>query len=270
MNIKKFTSLTMLLTMLIMTYTGIVLFITPPGRVAYWANWELLGLNKEQYGQIHSTFMLLFVIATILHVYYNWKPLVSYMKNSAKELIIFTKEMIAATVLVLVVLIGTLYEISPFSTFLNFGESVKESWEKDLGTAPYSHAELSSLKNFCSKMGYDLDKSQNLLSQNGIKFELSQSLSNIASENHISPKKIYDILKQEFQKSTSKYIEISGLGKKSIKNVALLIGISPQEFLSQLKAHGIDANENDNIKEAIEKHGKSPMDIMVKLGYKRE
>ena len=50
MSLKKITSLTMLLTMFTMTFTGIILFITPPGRVANWANWELFGISKELYG----------------------------------------------------------------------------------------------------------------------------------------------------------------------------------------------------------------------------
>ena len=48
--------------------------------------------------------------------------------------------MIVATVLTVVFLIGTIYEVAPFSTFLEFGEGIKNSWEKQTTTAPYSHA----------------------------------------------------------------------------------------------------------------------------------
>jgi len=61
MSLKKITSLTMLLSMLAMTFTGILLFITPPGRVANWTNWQIFGLTKELIANIHSTFMVLFV-----------------------------------------------------------------------------------------------------------------------------------------------------------------------------------------------------------------
>lgn len=60
MSLKKITSLTMLFAMLVMTYTGIILFITPPGRIANWSNWEIFGLTKEEYAQIHTTFMVSF------------------------------------------------------------------------------------------------------------------------------------------------------------------------------------------------------------------
>ncbi len=51
----------------------------------------------------------------------------------------------------------------PFTTFLDFGDGIKHSWEKEYGTAPYSHAELSSFKMFTKKLDYDLEKSEEIL-----------------------------------------------------------------------------------------------------------
>ena len=269
MSLKKITSLTMLLTMFTMTFTGIILFITPPGRVANWANWELFGISKELYGQIHSSFMVLFIIATILHIYYNWKPLINYMKNEAREFVLFTKDMIVASILFLVFLFGTIYQISPFSNFLNFGDEIKSSWEKEYGTSPYSHAELSSLKSFTKKLNYDLEVSKTILTSNNITFEEEQSLSQIAKLNGISPKFIYDLLRKNFEKSEEKTVPLSGLGKKSIKEVAQTLGLSTQEFIGKLKTLDIAANEDDKFKEVVESKDLSPSDVLDKLGYKK-
>ena len=46
MKLKRITSLTIMLAFLVMVLTGIVLYIVPQGRVAYWADWRLLGLSK--------------------------------------------------------------------------------------------------------------------------------------------------------------------------------------------------------------------------------
>lgn len=270
MKLKKITSLTMLLSMLAMTYTGIILFITPPGRIANWANWQLLGLSKEQYGQIHSTFMVLFLVATILHIYYNWKPMTSYMKNKAKEMIVFTKDMIVAVVLFLAFLFGTIYEVSPFSNFLNFGGEVKDSWEKEYGTAPYSHAELSSLKSFSSKLGFDLEQVNKILKANNIIYQEEQSLAQIAKVNKVSPNFLYDLLRMHFEKEGKKIIPLTGLGKKSVKDVAMTLGISTKEFISKLKALDIEAKADDKFKDVTEQNDLSPMDVMEKLGYKED
>ena len=269
MSLKKITSLTMLLAMFTMTFTGIILFITPPGRVANWANWELFGISKELYGQIHSSFMVLFILATILHIYYNWKPLISYMKNEARQFILFTKDMIIASILFLIFLFGTIYQISPFSDFLNFGDDIKNSWEKEYGTSPYSHAELSSLKSFTKKLNYDFEISKNILTTNNITFEEEQSLSQIAKMNSVSPKFIYDLLRKNFEKSEEKAVPLSGLGKKSIKEVAMTLEISSDEFISKLKSLGLDAKEDDKFKDIAESKDLSPSDILEKLGFKK-
>lgn len=269
MNFKKITSLTMFFVMLVMTYTGIVLFIAPPGRIAHWSNWEIFGLTKDEYANIHSTFMALFIFMTLFHIFYNFKPITSYMKNRAKEFVFFTKDMIVALVLTLVFLIGTLFNLSPFSNFLNLGDGVKNSWEKEYGTAPYSHAELSSLKMFSRKLGYDLQKSEEILKQNNLKYKTSQSLSQIGDSNGVSPQFIYQLLKKNFQKEGSSTIELTGLGRKTVQEVANTLKISTEQFISQLKSLGIEAKADEKFRSVTAKYDLSPMDVMIKLGYKK-
>ena len=118
----------------------------------------------------------------------------SYYENQTKQLVVFTKDMIVAVFLVIAFLIGTLFEIVPFSAFLNFGDGVKNSWEKEYGTAPYSHAELSSIDKFSQKLGYDTQKVKKVLESKNIKFRSSQSLLQISKDNNVSPQFIYNIV----------------------------------------------------------------------------
>ncbi|RXJ65918.1 hypothetical protein CRV08_13885 [Halarcobacter ebronensis] len=269
MNLKKITSLTMLLSMFFMIFTGLILFIAPPGRVANWSNWQILGLSKHDYAYIHSTFMVLFIIMTILHLFYNWKPITSYMRNSLKQMVVFTKDMLVAVVLTLLFLIGSIVQFPPFSNFLSFGDSLKNSWEKDYGTAPYSHAELSSLKNFAKQQGYDLTKCEEILKTNNFRYETSQSLAQIAAINGVSPQYLFDLLSKSFQKEGEKTIPLTGLGRKTITEVAQTLQITPEEFISQLKSIGIEAQADEKFKSVVEKYDLSPMDVMTKLGYKK-
>ncbi|MCK9337077.1 MAG: DUF4405 domain-containing protein [Arcobacteraceae bacterium] len=198
MNLKKITSLVMLLAMIVMTYTGVILFLSPQGRIANWANWELLGLTKIEYTAVHSTFMVIFIIAGLLHIYYNFRPIVSYLSNQAKELVIFTKEMIVAIVVTVVFVTGTLYEMAPFNTFLSFGETAKDYWIDIYGEPPYGHAELSSLKVFIKKIKLDEKEAITNLQQAGIIFDsLDEKLIDIAKKNNKSPNDIYEIMDAE-------------------------------------------------------------------------
>ncbi len=268
MSLKKTVSLIMLLAMIAMVYTGLMLFITPPGRIAHWAQWTMLGMTKEQFAQVHTTFMVLFITASLLHLYYNWKPMTSYMKNQARQLIVFTKEMTAASVITVLFAAGTLYEIPPFSTFVAFGDAIKESWEKDYGAPPYSHAELSSLKTFLKKMGYDAQKAQSVLKEAGLRFEPGQSLSGIAGENGTSPQGIYELLRAKLGSDAAKGTPvISGLGRKSIEAVAQTLGMGTRQLQNRLKAMGIDAAAEDKFKTVAEEHDRSPADIIEALGF---
>jgi len=46
MKIRKITSLTALVSFVLEVITSVILYIVPQGRVAYWADWHLWGLNN--------------------------------------------------------------------------------------------------------------------------------------------------------------------------------------------------------------------------------
>ncbi len=69
---KKIISLGLLFTFLLGVITGIVLYIMPHGRIAYWNDWRLLGLNKDQWEALHIVFTFLMVFLGVLHLFINW------------------------------------------------------------------------------------------------------------------------------------------------------------------------------------------------------
>ena len=156
MKIRKITSLTAALSFIVMILTSVILYIVPQGRIAYWADWHLWGLTKAQWGDIHINTGILFLIALGFHIYYNWKPLMNYLKDKAKNLKVFTKEFNVALIALVVLIIGTYCEVTPFSSILALSESIKDAAAQKYGEPPYGHAELSSLKTFAKKMGIDL------------------------------------------------------------------------------------------------------------------
>lgn len=195
---KKIISLTLALSFFIMSVTGIMLYIVPKGKVAYWANWQMFGLTKTQYGDIHITSMILFLVVTIWHIYYNWKPLISYLKDSSKKITFFKKEFLIALSINVLFVTGTLIGLQPFQSVLDINDNIKAYWEKEYGSPPYGHAEESSLGSFSRKMRIDVDNAIVLLRENNIKVDSKkQTLLEIAKENNISSKDIYDTIKRK-------------------------------------------------------------------------
>mgnify|MGYP001770867980 CR=1 FL=1 len=129
---RKITSLSLGFSFLIMSYTGIILFIAPHGRVSRWLDWHLFGLDKVQYQELHNTSMITLLFFGILHIYYNWKPIVNYLKDSTKKISFTKKEFLIAFILNAFFVIGTLTHIQPFKGFLDLGETFKSSWGENV------------------------------------------------------------------------------------------------------------------------------------------
>ena len=83
-HFRGLTSLFTTVGFLVMAATGLVAYITPQGRIAYWNDWHLLGLSKTQWGNIHIISSILFVIAGSFHIYFNWKALLNYLVDKVK------------------------------------------------------------------------------------------------------------------------------------------------------------------------------------------
>ena len=202
MNIRKIISLTMLISFVLCILTSVILYIIPHGRIAFWSHWKLWGLSKTQWGELHLNLGILLLLAGFLHVYYNWKPITAYLKNKSKQMKVFTVNFNVALILTLIAGFGTYFQIPPMSTIINISESIKDTASIKYGEPPYGHAELSSLKKFIKKADLDFSKSITLLRQAGIQFENeTQIINDIAKENNLTPKQLYEIMKPSTQKN---------------------------------------------------------------------
>lgn len=261
---RKITSLTALLSFIVLILTSIILYIVPAGRVAYWADYRLWGLTKGEWGSLHINLGVLFLLAILLHTYYNWNAIKAYLRNNSKELKIFTREFNIALMFVVVFSLGTYFEFPPFSTIISIGESISADAEKLYGEPPYGHAELSSLKTFAKKVGLDLDVSVQRLKDAGFIVEGSdQPLIEIAAANQVSPQDIYLTIspKSERTDKTLPSEPPSGLGKRPLIDLCQEYSISSKTVLRILDENGIEAREEMSIKEIADNAGKDPLSI---------
>ena len=261
--IKKIISLTLAFSFLIMSVTGIILYIVPKGKVAYWANWQIFGLTKTQYGDIHITSMFLFLVVTIWHIYYNWKPLVNYLRDSTQKVTLFKKELLIAFVLNIIFVVGTLVGVQPFQFALDIKEDIKTYWEKQYGSPPYGHAEESSLKSFSKRMGIDVKEAMKLLSENSIKVSTqSQTLLQISQENAVSSKVIYDIIKPKRSAADEK---ITFMGRRTLGELSKMNKINLEKSLLYLENRGYKATPESRMREIANTLDETPYEIFDKL-----
>nr|WP_320017036.1 DUF4405 domain-containing protein [uncultured Desulfobacter sp.] len=156
MKIRRVVSLISALSFIMTIVTSVVLYIVPKGRAAYWANWHLWGLTMEQWGGIHINVGILFILSLGFHIYYNWKPMMTYLKDNARNLKIFTKEFNLALVIILVFIVGTYIQIPPFSSILKIRGGIRGAYTQKYGEPTYGQTERSSLKTFSKKIGRNI------------------------------------------------------------------------------------------------------------------
>ena len=265
MVIRKITSLTAGLAFILVLLTSIILYIVPQGRVAYWADWRLWGLTKEQWGSVHIVNGLLFLLSLFLHIYYNWRPIVSYMKNTAKALKIFTKEFNIALGFTLVFTFGTLVEVPPFQWVLDLNGYLKDEAAVKYGEPPYGHAELSALKTFVKKQGLDLKESMASLKSAGMKFDSEkQTLKDIARVNNVSPQQVYIAMKTVEQTIKTKSLPDSppaGFGKRNLADVCQEYQLNVKAVVRELAEKDFKVDAGMTIKGIAEAHNVGPMDV---------
>ncbi|MFT5702151.1 MAG: hypothetical protein ACI8ZB_005062 [Desulforhopalus sp.] len=245
--------------------TSVVLYIVPEGRVAYWSEWKMLGLSKSQWGDVHINLGWLFLAAGLFHLYLNWKPVVTYTKNKAKELKGFTREFYAGLLLTVVFVVGTLMGVPPLSTILDFGTSFKEAASIRYGEPPYGHAELSSLKTITRRMGLDLEKVLTELSAAGVRYEgADQSVLDVAKDNELTPKDVWLVMQKaqpaeiSGAKKTFPDAPFPGVGRQSFQQVCDSYGLDSKEVIFAFEEKGIIVDITQSFKEIANANNTDP------------
>jgi len=265
MNIRRVTSLTALLSFILLFITIIVLYVVPQGRVAYWADWRLWGLTKSQWGNIHINIGLLFLLSIFLHIYYNWKALLNYLKNRAKNLKILTREFNAALVLLCLFGVGTYLEVAPFAWVLQLNAHFKDQAAARYGEPPYGHAELSTLKAFTAKTNINLTDGMARLKQAQIVVDNeNQTLKDIARTNKMSPQQVYLAMKPNKESGQLKSLPPTpplGTGSKKLNDLSREYTFDIQQVLKGLAEVGVKADADNTIKQIAQQNEMAPSDV---------
>ena len=276
MNMRKITSMTMVWSLIVLVFNSIVLYVVPEGRIANWADWHFWGLDKHDWSAQHTTVGFLFIFAALLHIYYNWKPILNYMKDKAKKLKVFTAASSIGFGLTAIFVVGTYLDVPPMSTIVEFSEQIKEGAAKTYGDPPYGQAQSSSLKGFTSRMGLDLDRSMRLLRDAGIEVtDDNEMVQDIAKRSGNTPQQIYDIIKpagippsaagaathSEDGADKAMNPPKSGMGKRTITDLCEEIGQDCDMIIAGLKQRGMTIDPEQKLKDLAAENGTGPMQI---------
>jgi len=267
--LRKITSLTALWSFIVTLITSVVLYVVPQGRVAYWADWHFLWLSKDDWSNILITVGTLFLIALLLHIWLNWKPIMAYMKNKAHEMTM-TPSMAISLVLTLFVTVGTLFGLPPMKQLLDLSASIKDGAIEIYGNPPYGHAEQSPLKKFCGYLGMDVNDALSALYKAGYPESVTgeTEIREIARLKGVSPQQVFNDMRGA--NSGDPFAALpptapEGTGKLKLADLCASFGLPVDDAIAKLAAKGITATADMNLKTIAGNHNMNPREVYQAL-----
>ncbi len=276
-NWRSYVSVLTALSFIGMAFTGIVLFFVPPGRVANWTGWTMLALTKHQWIGLHDWFSIIFVIASVFHLYLNWKPFVCYFKSRVTRAFGLRAEWALAAITCIAVFICTLVGVKPFSSLLVLGESIKHSWDSPGQRAPIAHAELFSLTELAGKASdVDLDTMLSNLKTRGIEVESPDVvLGELAEAYNMTPARLYYIALGQTTSDKGgggRYGQAGadgahgggsgrGFGRMTLKQYCEQLDLDLNSAVKNLKEAGFSVGTDMTIRDISDSTGAHPSEI---------
>ncbi|PAY19192.1 hypothetical protein CKO51_12600 [Rhodopirellula sp. SM50] len=129
-SVRGFTSIVLVLGMLMMLTSGLALYLAPRGRVANATAWTALWLSRQQWAAVHINASILFGAAASAHVVMNGSRLIGYIKKRAALRVNMKRELTCAIAVTGVVLAGTVLGLAPISFPADLKYELRDVWEQ--------------------------------------------------------------------------------------------------------------------------------------------
>jgi hypothetical protein len=272
---RAFASLTAALSFIGMCVTGVVLFVVPPGRIANWTGWTMVGLTKHQWGGLHIWLSLVFMIAAILHVCFNWRCLLTYCKDRIKKSFALRWEWVVALLICVVATVGTLADIKPFSSLLAWNEAIKHSWDDSGRHAPVPHAELLTLAELAGHVDdLDVEGIMANLEAGGIEVASPDDIvGELAAAHNLTPNQLYNIATGASaggrgrgagghgQGGGAGQGGGPGFGRMTLAQYCSQAGLEVDDALKKLREAGLEVTANTTIRDIADAKGVHPSEI---------
>ncbi len=268
-----------------MCVTGVILFVVPPGRVANWTGWTIFGLTKAQWQGLHIWFSVLFMVAAVVHIVYNWSCLVRYCQSKVRQGFALRAEWALSLLICVALLVATLANWRPFSSLVDWGESIKHSWDDPSRRPPIPHMELLSLAALAEQVeDVPLDTIlANLRARNIAVDSPDAIVGELAAANGMTPETLYNIAVGAAHRGHGRGAGQpggggsgggrgmggggggSGFGRMTLEQYCADAGIDADAGIEKLRAAGITATKTTTIREIADAAGVHPSAVRTLL-----
>lgn len=268
MSLRRVVSLSLMLSIVSMLTTSIILYTVPQGRVAFWSEWTLWGLGKEQWGALHTNLGFFMMVAALLHLYYNWRPVTSYMKNKARAFRMFTPNFNAALGVMALFVGLTVLELPPLAWIQGLRASLEAGAVRTLGEPPYGHAETSGLRVFLRNVDLDPTLARANLAEAGITVDDPDVvLLDLARANDMSPQALYDLMRGPADRRPTAALPLpesmpQGSGRLTLAEFCAKYNRAPADAVAILENAGLTVDPAQSLKDIAAANGREALDLL--------
>jgi hypothetical protein len=260
---RAFVTFYVVFSFLVIAASGLVLFISPPGRIANWSEWTLGGLQKSGWQAVHTVFALLFVVAAGFHIYFNWRVILNYVRRKVGEGLRRGKELAAASVVGAAILVSTIAGVPPFSTVITLGETARNSWSDPASEPPVPHAEEWTVAKFAETNKVPTDQAMENLRQSGLAAPgADTTLQSLATTYGVTPREVYLKALGPEKAASVPPAGSAGFGRKTVSQLCAETNTPIETALARLAQAGFQgATAESNMRELATKHGRRPIEV---------
>jgi hypothetical protein len=162
----------------------------------------MLGLDKREWEAMHITFVVAFLLSSLAHVCYNWRPLIAYLRpkpshhqRPSSGRLVPAIELAAALVLTVILGFGTLAQQQPFSSVSQLRAAIKNGNFVTVTRPPVAEADrltVAELSRWLALPEAQMLKNARL---RGIVIrDTSATISTIARDHQVSPERVYEAI----------------------------------------------------------------------------
>ncbi|MBU0690780.1 DUF4405 domain-containing protein [bacterium] len=268
-KLKVLTSYVLTFSFLLASFSGVVLFLSPKGRIANWIVWTALGLDKEQWAALHMSFVAIMLISGLLHFFwFNWSVFLGYLRSKTTKVWRHKGELVIALVLTLLFWFGTVYEFPPAISITHLADAIDASYENEVNEPPIPHAEEFTLIQVAAMYAdSSVDAVTQSLSRAGYAADVPEiTLGELAAQYGVAPRDLLDAVSTDLKTGDAINATVSyhtaGQGKLTVKEYCELKGIELELGLARLKVNGFtNVRADKTLKEFAEEIQKSPSEV---------
>lgn len=267
-KLKVLTSFVLTFSFLVASLSGVILFLSPKGRIANWILWTEFGLSKEQWASLHMSFVAIMLVTGLLHFFwFNWSVFLGYLRSKTTRTLRHFPEMAIAIAVTLFFWIGTVHELPPAISITHWADAIDASYENQVNEPPIPHAEEFTLTQVANMYAdSSVEAVMQSLNKAGYAAEAPGiTLGELANRYGVSPRDLLDVVEKELKPgeiTEPVSYHTAGQGKMTVREFCELKGIEVELGLARLKVNGFaDVRENKTLKEYAAEIQQAPSEI---------